>query len=102
VGRGSPELSSRELEVVELVVLGHTNREIGEQLSISMRTVQSHLASAMEKLGARSRTQLAVLALCGGLVPCPGGRECDTSPVNPPSGGLRGEAPVGWNAAVDQ
>jgi DNA-binding CsgD family transcriptional regulator len=100
VGQGPPELSSRELEVVGLVVLGHTNREIGEQLSISMRTVQSHLSSSMEKLGARSRTQLAVVAICGGLVPCPGGRECDTSPANPPFGGLHCEARVGCNAAV--
>lgn len=65
----SPSLTAREVEVVALVVDGLTNPEIGTRLHISARTVQSHVAAAMRKLGARSRTQLAVTALRSGLVP---------------------------------
>ena len=56
---GRPSLSSREREVVLLAVEGLTNQEIGEQLFISHRTVQSHLASVYHKLGIGSRTELA-------------------------------------------
>jgi DNA-binding NarL/FixJ family response regulator len=62
-------LTGREVEVVRLVVEGWTNPQIAVQLVISPRTVQSHVASAMRKLGARSRTQLAVFALRRAVVP---------------------------------
>jgi DNA-binding NarL/FixJ family response regulator len=62
-------LTARELDIVTLVVDGLTNPEIGRRLHISARTVQSHVAASMRKLGARSRTQLAVSALRAGLVP---------------------------------
>jgi DNA-binding NarL/FixJ family response regulator len=62
-------LTDREVEVVRLVVEGWTNPETAAQLVISPRTVQSHVASAMRKLCARSRTQLAVLALRRAVVP---------------------------------
>jgi DNA-binding CsgD family transcriptional regulator/tetratricopeptide (TPR) repeat protein len=53
-------LSPRELDVARLLVAGGTNREIGEQLFLSPKTVARHLDSAMRKLGVRSRTALAV------------------------------------------
>jgi len=62
-------LTERELEVVRLVAEGLTNREIAARLHITARTVQAHVASAANKLGARSRTHLAVLALRCRLVP---------------------------------
>lgn len=62
-------LTLREAEVVGLLVDGLTNPEIGAALSISARTVQSHVAAAMRKLEVRSRTQLAVTALRRGVVP---------------------------------
>jgi DNA-binding CsgD family transcriptional regulator len=102
VGHEASQLSGRELEVAALVVKGRTNREIADALTISARTVQSHIASTMTKLGARSRTELAVRALCGGLVPCPGGRESDTAAANRHFGGLQEAACVRCNAAVDQ
>lgn len=62
-------ITSRQLEIIALVVEGFTNHEIAARLHISSRTVQSHLAIAMQRLQASSRTQLAVTALRSGIVP---------------------------------
>jgi DNA-binding NarL/FixJ family response regulator len=62
-------LSDRELAVARLVVEGMTNRAIAQELHLSTSTVQAHVASAMRKLQASSRTQLAVRVLRRGLVP---------------------------------
>lgn len=62
------ELSPREVEVIELVVDGLSNKQIAGRLGISGRTVRAHIGSAMEKTGTRTRTQLAVHALRTGLV----------------------------------
>ncbi|MBC5811272.1 MAG: AAA family ATPase [Candidatus Eremiobacteraeota bacterium] len=59
---GLTSLSPREREIGMLVAVGASNREIAATLSISERTVEKHLHTAFEKLGVRSRTQLAVLA----------------------------------------
>ena len=64
-------LSPRELDVVRLVATGATNREVAAALSRSPKTVAGQLSSAMRKLGATSRTELAVVALRDGLVPDP-------------------------------
>ncbi|GII58117.1 LuxR family transcriptional regulator [Planotetraspora thailandica] len=52
-------LSEREKEVARLVALGRTNREIADVLFLSTRTVESHVATVLRKLGVRSRTQVA-------------------------------------------
>ncbi|GII80274.1 LuxR family transcriptional regulator [Sphaerisporangium rufum] len=58
--RGEPHvLSRRETEVARLVALGRTNREIADVLFLSTRTVESHVATVLRKLGVRSRTQVA-------------------------------------------
>lgn len=62
-------LSHREVAVIELILEGLTNRAIGSELHVSTSTVQAHVASAMRKLQARSRTHLAVRALRAGIVP---------------------------------
>ncbi|GIQ74062.1 response regulator transcription factor [Bradyrhizobium sp. ma5] len=54
-------LTSREMEVVELLCCGRTNREIGECLSIGLATVKTHLIHIFEKLGVETRS--AVVAL---------------------------------------
>jgi DNA-binding CsgD family transcriptional regulator len=63
--RGSPEgfrdLTARELEVLEHVAVGRTDREIATLLYVSVRTVQKHLQHAYEKLGVRTRTAAAML-----------------------------------------
>lgn len=61
------ELSPRELDVVRLLVGGRTNREIGEALFLSPKTVARHLNSAMRKLGVSTRTALAVRVVEGDL-----------------------------------
>ena len=73
-------ISPRELQVIALVVDGLTNREIGQRLGVSSRTVQAHVASAMEKAPARSRTALAVWSVRCGLVPL---QPCPTGPAVP-------------------
>jgi DNA-binding CsgD family transcriptional regulator len=56
-------LSSREIDVLRLMVDGQTNREIGEALYISPRTVGSHVSNILGKLGARTRTEAAALTV---------------------------------------
>lgn len=57
--RGAGTLSQREREVARLVALGRTNREIADVLFLSTRTVETHVATVLRKLGVRSRTQIA-------------------------------------------
>jgi two-component system response regulator NreC len=63
-----PILSPRETDVLRLMALGHTNREIGEQLSLSVRTVETHRAHVQQKLGLSSRPELTRYALENGLI----------------------------------
>ncbi|MDV6012925.1 AAA family ATPase [Haloechinothrix sp. LS1_15] len=55
-------LTERELAVLELVALGRTNRQIGEQLYISEKTVSVHLSRTMAKLGASRRAEAVAIA----------------------------------------
>jgi DNA-binding NarL/FixJ family response regulator len=63
------ELTPREAEVLAHVVRGLRNKEIGERLGLSPRTVEVHLKSIYEKLGVRSRTQAVAYASAHHLVP---------------------------------
>jgi DNA-binding NarL/FixJ family response regulator len=56
-------LTERETEVLRLVAKGYTNREIGEQLDVSTKTVETHKARAMEKLGLESRADIVSYAV---------------------------------------
>jgi PAS domain S-box-containing protein len=67
-GEPDDELTAREREIVRLVALGGTAREIGDELHISHDTVRTHVRNAMEKLHARSRAHLVAKALAQGLV----------------------------------
>lgn len=64
----SDQISPREMEVLKLIASGLGNREIGEQLFISERTVKTHVTHLLEKLYLRDRTQLAIYALQNKLV----------------------------------
>jgi PAS domain S-box-containing protein len=56
-------VSARELEIVRLIALGRTGREIAEHLQLSHHTVRAHIANAMAKQGAHSRAQLVAMLL---------------------------------------
>ena len=62
------DLTSREMEVLELIVRGQSNKEIGASLSIGEATVKSHINNILSKLGVSDRTQAATTALQRGLV----------------------------------
>ena len=57
------DLTERELEVLRLIALGHTNAEIAQQLYLSVRTVESHRAHIQQKLGRSTRAELVRYAL---------------------------------------
>jgi DNA-binding NarL/FixJ family response regulator len=61
-------LTARELEVLRLLVEGHSDREIGEALFIGTRTVQTHVANLFAKLGVNARAEAAAVAVRRGLV----------------------------------
>jgi DNA-binding NarL/FixJ family response regulator len=60
-------LTERELEIVRLVASGFKNKEVGATLSISERTVKTHLTNIFQKLGVRDRVGLVMYALKHGL-----------------------------------
>ncbi len=61
-------LTKKEMEVLELMVQGYTNKEIAQQLYMSLGTVKVHIRSILNKLCASDRTQAAVLAMRAGLI----------------------------------
>ena len=61
-------LTAREVQVLELIVRGNSNKEIGTALAISEATVKSHINSLLSKLGVTDRTQAATTALQRGIV----------------------------------
>jgi DNA-binding NarL/FixJ family response regulator len=66
-GEAEP-LTAREIEVLHLVVRGARNSEIGQRLSISVKTVETHLTSIYSKLGVQSRAEAIALAQKQGLL----------------------------------
>ena len=66
---GPPDgLTEREVEVLRLIAMGHTNAEIGQQLYLSVRTVESHRAHIMQKVRLSTRAELVRYALDHGLL----------------------------------
>lgn len=61
-------LTQRELEIVNYIACGESNREIAEQLFISEKTVKNHVSSILRKMALEDRTQVAVYAYRKGLV----------------------------------
>lgn len=62
------ELTDREIDVMKLIALGHTNAEIAAQLFISVRTVESHRAHIQDKLDLRTRAELVRFAIDHGMI----------------------------------
>jgi DNA-binding NarL/FixJ family response regulator len=65
---GLEPLSQRERQVIYLVAKGYTNKEIANQLSLSVRTVERYSASVMNKLGLHNRAELITYAVREGIV----------------------------------
>ena len=79
--QGDCKLTTRERQVLQLIVHGHSNQEISQQLHLGASTVKTHVSRLLEKLGVRDRTQAAVRAIALRLVPWPsgGGLGCASS-----------------------
>jgi len=66
--------TSREVQVLALLVQGHTNTELAHRLHISAKTVDHHVSSILEKLEVRSRTEAVAAAFGLGIVNAAKGR----------------------------
>jgi two-component system, NarL family, response regulator NreC len=62
------DLTDREIEILRLIALGHTNAEIAAKLYLSVRTVESHRANIQRKLGVGTRSELVRFAIDKGLI----------------------------------
>lgn len=70
-GERGPSLTARELEVLQLIVSGKSNKEIASQLELSVNTVAVHRANIMDTLGIHKTAELVVYAIRHGLVSVP-------------------------------
>jgi two-component system NarL family response regulator len=68
-----PDLSAREIQVLELIVQGLANKQIAYQLSIAEHTVKNHVKNILGKLGVQDRTQAATAAIQRGIIHLAGG-----------------------------
>jgi DNA-binding NarL/FixJ family response regulator len=76
-------LSEREIEVLEKIAAGSSNKEIADALGISTQTVKNHISSILRKLSLNDRTQAVIYALRRGWI--------DTPPANTPLPPLRAD-----------
>ena len=67
-GEGVDSLSAREIQVLQLVADGKSNKDIGEELGLSALTVKSHLARIARKLGTGDRAEMVITAMRAGAV----------------------------------
>jgi DNA-binding NarL/FixJ family response regulator len=74
---GSEALSGRELDVIRLVSVGRSNKEIAYDLRISEATVKTHLQHAFEKLGVADRTSAVTTAIERGFIDLPRSQAAD-------------------------
>lgn len=65
---GGNELSEREIEVLKTIALGRSNKEIAEQLCISIHTVMTHRKNIIHKIGIKSQAGLTIYALSKKLI----------------------------------
>ena len=68
VDTGVSELSGREVEVLNLVAGGQSNKQIGDTLGLSALTVKSHLARIARKLGTGDRAEMVAHAMRAGVI----------------------------------
>jgi DNA-binding NarL/FixJ family response regulator len=68
-GENGVELSERETDVLRLIANGHSNKEISARLAISVKTIETYKARAMEKLGFKTRVDVVRFAASKGWLP---------------------------------
>ena len=66
-----PDLSGREVQVLELIVAGQANKQIAYSLGIAEHTVKNHVKNILSKLGVQDRTQAATAAIQRGIIHLP-------------------------------
>ncbi len=71
VGKALHDLTAREIEVLECVADGMSNKSISTALQLSEKTVKNHLSSIFEKLGAADRTHAVTIATARGIIEMP-------------------------------
>jgi DNA-binding NarL/FixJ family response regulator len=69
--RVNGKLSNREIGIVKLICLEHTNQEIADELFLSKRTVEGHRQKLLDKVGAKNTAGLVVYAIANGFHPIP-------------------------------
>lgn len=77
----TPRLTPREVDVLRLLALGHTNQETADRLYLSVRTVESHRARVQQKLGRRKRSELTAYAFAKGLIHEPASADASRPPA---------------------
>jgi len=82
---GAPHLTMREKQVLDLILMARSNREIARQLGIEERTVKAHVGRLMRKTGADNRIELTMCALNRPLLPHPHAR---SQKMSSPQGGV--------------
>jgi two-component system response regulator NreC len=65
-GEGRADISDREMEVIRLIALGYSNKEIAAQINLSVKTIEAHKANAMRKLNMRGRIDIVRYAILQG------------------------------------
>jgi DNA-binding NarL/FixJ family response regulator len=81
-GAGVAGLTRRESQILALIAVGRSNREIAEQLFLSTRTVEMHAGNILGKLQCRTRAEAAHQALVMGLIDGTGHQPVETRSVN--------------------
>ena len=84
-----PRLTPRERQVLQMVVAGHSNREIAQQWTVSEETIKHHLTRMFDKVGAANRVELAMVATRDGLLDIPDAAVVDPRLVVPAAHGAR-------------
>ena len=92
---GARLLTPRHLEILSNVARGRTNRQIGEILGISEKTVRNHLRTIAHKLNTSDRTHAVVLAIGNGWIPIPIEMDSTTESSAQPVPALRTGARAG-------
>ncbi len=76
-------LSPREMEILQFITYGMSNKEIARRLGISHQTVKNHITAILHKLGVKDRTQAAVYTLRRGWVRLQDAHPQDNTPIKP-------------------